>query len=119
MLTRSTFTGNNIGYVLDGVMDMKTLNSFWYEILEKLAKYDKVNLYVEDKEIESFTLNIILIVTLFPLEYADKFDKIVFVAPGKKHNALEKLKSLLTRVKIRNFEVKDKKFARKWLTTAQ
>lgn len=94
---------------------MKSLNNFWYEILEKLAHHDKVNLYVEDENLDSFTLNIILIVTLFPLEYADKFDKIVFVAPGRKHNALEKLKSLLKRVTIKNFEVKDKKHARNWL----
>ncbi|NND16727.1 MAG: STAS/SEC14 domain-containing protein [Eudoraea sp.] len=118
MLTRSVFTGNNIGYILDGVMDMKSLNNFWYEILEKLASHEKVNLYVEDENLDSFTLNIILIVTLFPLEYADKFDKIVFVAPGKKHNALEKLKRILKRVTIKNFEVKDRQYARKWLISS-
>ncbi len=118
MLTSSSFTGNNIGYILDGVMDMKSLNKFWYEILEKLASHEKINLYVEDKNLDSFTLNIILIVTLFPLKYAHKFDKIVFVAPGRKHNALEKLKTMLKRVTIKNFEVKDKNIARKWLTSS-
>ncbi len=115
MLSNTNADDNTLTYVLDGVMNIRTINNFWHQILEKLVSHDKVNLYIEDSNNQSFTLNAILIVTLFPIEYADKFHKIAFVTDGQKSKALDQLERMLSRVSIRNFPLEKRKKALTWV----
>lgn len=115
MLSNPNLSDNTLTYVLDGVMNIRTINNFWHQILEKLVSHDKVNLYIEDSNTDSFTLNAILIVTLFPVEYEDKFHKIAFVTNGKKNRALDQLERMLSKVIIKNFPVEKRKRALTWV----
>ena len=95
-------------------MDLSTLNHFWNQILNALVKHDKVNLYIEDKDADSFAINIVLIVALFPVEYAHKFHKIAFVT-GLKSSKVDHLKRLLSKVEIKNFASQNEKDAKSWV----
>ncbi len=117
MLTTFKQTGNTVSYVLKGVMNIQSVSNFWHQILEKLVEHDRVNLYIEDEDVDTFKLNAVLIVTLFPIEYADRFNKIAFVTEGKLNNSLEKLEAMLSQVNIKNFSLAKRKDAIRWVAS--
>lgn len=114
MYTNLNLQKNTLGYSLKGVMDLNSLNNFWHQILDAIIKHDKVNLYIEDKDADSFAVNIVLIVALFPIEYSHKFHKIAIVT-GLKSSKVDHLKRLLTKVDVKNFASNCEKDAKSWV----
>lgn len=114
-LSDFSFSANTVGYIINGKMDTPAINELKGLILEKLKEHEKINLYLEDSGIESFTANSVLIATLFPLEHSKRFHKIALVTNRKWIHMLGTLDKLLVNVKIKNYESKDRMEAIHWI----
>ncbi|MDC8003090.1 STAS/SEC14 domain-containing protein [Aureisphaera galaxeae] len=110
-----SFAQDTIGYIIDGKMDTVAINALRAQILEKFEEHDKINLYLEDSGIESFTLNAVFIATLFPIEHAKRFHKIALVTNRRWIHMLGNLDTLIAKVNIRNFTTEERMNAMAWI----
>ncbi|MGJ8664747.1 MAG: STAS/SEC14 domain-containing protein [Patiriisocius sp.] len=108
MTLNFSFSEETVGYIIDGVMDQAAIQELKSQILEKFETHDKINLYVEDDNITHFSLNAVVIATLFPMEFHKRFDKIALVTNRKWIHALGVLDTVLVGVNIKNFMVSDR-----------
>ncbi len=115
MLSGFSFAQDTIGYIIDGKMNTPAINNLRAEILEKFKKHDKINLYLEDAGIESFSLNAVFIATLFPVEHSDKFNKIALVTNRKWIHLLGNIDTLISNLNIKNFTTEKRMDAIAWI----
>lgn len=115
MLTDFSFADNTIGYVIEGTMNKKAIVNLRSHVLEKFETHDKICLYLEDSNIEYFSLSAATIGALFPLEYAKRFDKIALVTDRKWIHALAAIDNALIGTKLKYFPVKDRMVAISWI----
>ena len=116
MLLNFSFSEETVGYIIDGVMDKAAIEELKNEILEKFKTHDTINLYLEDSGIERFSLNAILIATLFPVEHHHRFEKIALVTNRKWIHALGVIDTFLSGVTIKNFTTEDRMDAISWIS---
>ena len=115
MLKDFSFADNTIGYVIEGTMDKAAILNLRSHILEKFETHDKISLYLEDGNIEHFSLSAAAIGALFPLEYARRFDKIALVTDRKWIHALAAIDNALIGAKLKYFPIKDRIDAITWI----
>ncbi|MBX2827929.1 MAG: STAS/SEC14 domain-containing protein [Flavobacteriaceae bacterium] len=115
MLSGFSFAKDTVGYIIEGRMDTEAINRLRAKILEKFEEQEKINLYLEDSGIESFSLNAVFIATLFPLEHADRFHKIALVTNRKWIHLLGNMDSLIAKVNIKNFTTENRMDAMAWI----
>lgn len=116
MLLNFNFSEETIGYIIDGIMDTKAINELKNLILEKFEVHEKINLYLEDSAIEYFSLNAVMIATLFPVEHYHRFHKIALVTDRRWIRALGILDTLLVNIDIQNFSINDRLDAIAWIS---
>ena len=119
MISQIDLSSTTVGYVFDEVMDIQSLNDFWYRILDKLAQEDQISLYLEDTNVQSFALNFMLIIALFPLKHAHRFKRIAFVSLGKPTKSAESLRRMLSQINIRSFPVENRNEAMAWVNQTE
>jgi len=119
MLSNFSLSDETVGYLIDGVMDKAAIVELRDRILEKMESYDKINLYLEDVNIESFSFSAVMIATLFPVEHKDRFHKIALVTDRKWIHALGILDTVLVGVTIRNFDVSERLNAVSWIANSE
>ena len=83
MLTTFTFSKDTVGFLLEGTITKGVVESLNNAIEEKLAHYEKINLYLEDANVSSFTLPAIISQITFKLNNRSRFNKIAFVTNRK------------------------------------
>ncbi|GAB5399049.1 MAG: hypothetical protein Aureis2KO_06340 [Aureisphaera sp.] len=115
MFSGFSFAQDTIGYIIDGKMNTEAINALRAQILEKFEEHDKINLYLEDAGIESFSLNAVFIATLFPIEHAGRFNKIALVTDRKWIHLLGNLDTLVAKVNIKNFTTEKRMDAMAWI----
>ena len=97
-------------------MDNKQINTLRNLILEKLETHDKVSLYLEDRNITKFTLSAAAIGALFPIEYANRIDRIALVTDRKWIHFLASIDNGLVKSQIKHFKRADRVSAVKWIS---
>lgn len=115
MLTDFSFADNTIGYVIEGTMDKTAILNLRSQILEKFETHDKINLYLEDSNIEHFSFSAATIGMLFPLEYAKRFNKIALVTDRKWIHALAAIDNVLIDATLKYYPIKDRMSAISWI----
>ena len=110
-----SFSQNTVGYIIDGVMDKTAINDLKQEILKKFETHDIINLYLEDSGIERFSINAVLIATIFPVEYHHRFGKIALVTDRRWIHALGFIDTLLVKVEIKNYTTEKRMDAMSWI----
>lgn len=115
MLADFSFADNTVGYLIEGTMDKKAILELRSQILEKFETHDKINLYLEDSNIEHFSLSAATIGALFPLEYAKRFNKIALVTDRKWIHALAAVDNVLIGADLKYFPVKERMSAISWI----
>ena len=119
MLLNFSFSEDTVGYIIDGVMDKRAIQELKNQILEKFETHTKINLYLEDSGIERFSLNAVLIATLFPVEHHHRFDKIALVTDRKWIHALGVVDTLLVGVVIKNYTIEERLDAITWISESK
>ncbi len=115
MLTDFSFADNTIGYVIEGTMNKTAILNLRSQILEKFEAHEKINLYLEDGNIEHFSLSAATIGALFPLEYSKRFNKIALVTDRKWIHALAAIDNVLIGAKLKYYPIKDRVSAITWI----
>ena len=115
MFADFSFADNTVGYLIEGTMDKDAILELRSQVLEKLKEHDKINLYLEDSNIEHFSLSAATIGALFPLEYAKRFNKIALVTDRKWIHALAAIDNILIGATLKYFPEKDRLSAISWI----
>jgi len=115
VLLNFSFSDNSVGYIIEGAMDYQAVQELKSAILEMLKEHKTINLYLEDKNIERFTLDAIFIASIFPMQHLSKLDKIAMVTNRKWIHAIANFNKALVGVEIRNFNIEERLEAISWI----
>ncbi|WP_299213231.1 STAS/SEC14 domain-containing protein [uncultured Dokdonia sp.] len=115
MLADFSFADNTVGYLIEGTMDKDAIVALRSQVLEKFKSHDKINLYLEDSNIEHFSLSAATIGALFPLEHSKRFHKIALVTDRKWIHALAAIDNALIGATLKYFPIKDRLSAISWI----
>ena len=115
MHSNFSFSDDTVGYFIDGVVDEKSINQLQTHILEKLEKYGKINLYLEDNGIESFTMPAIANEILFKIEHSEKLRKVALVTDRKWIQACGAIENLFLATTIKSFDTNKRLEAMSWI----
>lgn len=115
MFLNFRISNNAIGYIVDGVMDTKAIHYLRDEILKKLEDHEKISIYLEDAGVERFSLDSIIVTTIFPHKHRNRFDKVAMVTDRKWIHVLSSVNGLLVDATIKNFIIEDRMKAIDWI----
>lgn len=110
-----SFSKETVGFFIDGVVDEDRINQLHHQILAKIEKHKKVNLYLEDNGIERFTLPAIAEQIKFKLTNADKLNKVALVTNRKWIQACAAIENLFLPTTIKSFPTEDRLDAISWI----
>jgi hypothetical protein len=106
---------NTLAYVFDGPMDDERINELRKQIEHKLQYHKTINLYLEDRGIEYFTLYSVLMGIVFPLRHTKRFDKIAMVTDRNWIHLLSTMNSFFVSAEVRNFNTEGRVQAMNWI----
>jgi hypothetical protein len=115
MLSEFSFSENTVGFLIEGEFNEELSNKLHVQIFEKLKHYDKINLYLEDTNIESFSLTAVVKEILFKIENSDRFNKLAVVTDRKWIHLCSSIESLFISTTVRNFATEDRLKAMRWI----
>ena len=104
-----------MGYIIEGSMDYKAIQELKKAVLEMLKEHKTINLYLEDKNIERFSLDAIFIASIFPIQHLTQLNKIAMVTNRKLIHAIANFNKALVGVEIRNFTIEERLEAMSWV----
>ena len=116
MISTFTFAANTIGFMITKEYDKENAKEMRNAILEKIAVFDKINLYIEDDNIESVSLKIVAQEILFKLEISSSLKKIAIVTDRDWIHTLTSIENFISSAKIRNFKSKQRLEAIQWIS---
>ncbi|MBE14892.1 MAG: STAS/SEC14 domain-containing protein [Dokdonia sp.] len=115
MISSFSFSDNTVGYILSGEVNQKTIDRMIKQIEDKWERFDQINLYLEDDNVEEFTLGAIVKEFQFKLSNAEKFEKIALVTNRKWIKACSALKNMLVSAEMRAFDTENRLEALSWV----
>ncbi|QIE59351.1 STAS/SEC14 domain-containing protein [Rasiella rasia] len=110
-----SFSEDTVGFFIVGVVDEEHIAALNDEILEKMQRFGKINLYLEDNGIERFTIPAIVNEILFKIEHADKLNKVVLVTNIKWIKACVAIENLFLPTQIKSFDTDNRIEAMSWI----
>lgn len=115
MISSFSFSDNTVGYIFSGDVNQNTIDKMIDQIKEKWKRYDQINLYLEDDNVDQFTLGAIVKEFQFKLSNAEKFNKIALVTNRKWIKASTALKNMLVSTEMRSFDTENRLEALAWV----
>mgnify|MGYP003108929414 CR=1 FL=1 len=107
---------NSVGFILDGSFNEETMNRLHQAIENKLKKFEKIKLYIEDDDIETFSVEAIAKNILFKFKNSDRFSKVAFVTNRKWIKACATIENLFLTGEVKVFTSDDRLEAINWIT---
>ena len=117
MLINFSFSDKAVGYIVEGAMDQKAIQELKSAIIEMLEEHKTINLYLEDKNIERFTLDAVFIASIFPMQHIGRLNKVAMVTNRKWIHAIGTFNKLLIGTEIRNFTIAERLDAMSWIAS--
>lgn len=115
MLSSFSFSKDTVGFLIEGVMDEDAMDKLHERILEKQSQFDKINLYLEDADIERFTMPAIVSQLMFKLEHSKKFRKVALVTDRKWIHLCGSLENMFLGATVKSFDTEDRMDAMSWI----
>ncbi len=115
MLLKFNLSDHSVGYIIDGTMDSDAIQELKSAILKILKEHKTINLYLEDKNIQGFSLDAIFIASVFPMQHLTQLNKIAMVTNRKWIHAIGSINKALAGVEIRNFTIEERLQAISWI----
>ncbi len=116
MLSSFSFSEDTIGYLIEGNFNEETMQNLHNQILEKLKEFESINLYLEDSNIQNFTLSAVLEDISFKFENSKHFKKIALVTDRKWMHLCATFENLFMDASVKSFSVDDRVKAMNWIT---
>jgi len=117
VLLNFSFSDNAIGYIVEGKMDYDAITELKSGILKKIEEHDTINLYLEDNNIERFTLDAVFIAGIFPMQHANSLNKIAIVTNRKWIHVIANFNKVIIKADMRNFTVDERLKAMSWIAS--
>jgi hypothetical protein len=115
MLSSFSFSEDTVGFLIEGNFDENLVDNLHQKILEKLNTYNTINLYLEDSNIESFSINAVMNNIMFKTEYNSKINKIALVSNRKWIHLCAKIENTFLQTNIKSFSSEDRINAITWI----
>ncbi len=115
MLSGFSFSDDTVGFLIEGDFNTELSLELHARILQKLKLYDKINLYLEDSNIEKFTLDAVIDEIMFKVKNAERFNKIAVVTDRRWIKLCAALEGMFTSINFRSFSTEDRLDAIAWI----
>lgn len=109
------FEKNTLAYLVEGSMDKASIARLKTTILNKLEYHEKINLYLEDRAIDRFSISAATITAFFPLEYASRFHKIALVTDRKWIHTIAAIDNLFIKTSLKYYPKDKRALAMSWI----
>jgi len=107
MISDFSFSKDTVGFLIEGNYNEDLANKLHKQIIEKLEIVDKISLYLEDTNIENFSLTAIVNEIMFKLKNKEHFNKIALVSDRKWIHLCIKIESVFSGVKLKVIQQKN------------
>lgn len=115
MLSSFSFADDTVGFLIEGKFDDTLVDNLTNRISEKLELFERINLYLEDSDIEEFSILALIKEILFKMEHSKRFHKIALVSDRKWIVMCGKIEGILMDAEIKNFASEDRMDAINWI----
>ncbi len=115
MFTTFSFSKDTVGFLLEGEISKKEIQKLNIVIEEKLVIFDKINLYLEDANVKSFTLPAVLDQIAFKFNHRHNFSKIALVSDRKWVHWCAAMETTFVSGQVRSFESENRLEAIAWI----
>jgi len=102
--------------MIDGDVTSDTIEKLNGLIKEKLEDFDKINLYLEDSNVDSVSFPALLKEMEFKFNYAKCFNKVAIVTDRTVLNLIVDMEKLIAAYKIQSFSSSDRLQAMNWIS---
>jgi len=116
MYSTFSFAKNTVGFILEGEITKKDFNKICSALKSRLKEHDKINIYLENNNIDHYTIPAVFKEIAFKLKYGEHFDKVAIVTNRKWIKALAVLENVISAAHIKNFSIEDRLEAMNWVT---
>ncbi|OAB79761.1 SpoIIAA family protein [Cochleicola gelatinilyticus] len=115
MLSSFSFADDTVGFLIEGKFDDSLVENLTKRISEKLEHFDRINLYLEDSNIEDFSILALIKEIIFKMEHSKRFYKIALVSDRKWVQLCGKIEGIIMDAEIKNFDSEDRMDAIAWI----
>lgn len=98
-----------------GVYDAQRIEALMSEIIEKMDRFGTISLYLEDQNVEKFTLGAIFKEVLFKIDNKERLKKIALVSDRKWIHTCATLENQFLPIVVKSFEVDNRVEAMDWI----
>ncbi|WP_203296147.1 SpoIIAA family protein [Luteirhabdus pelagi] len=116
MLSTFSFSDDTVGFLFEGDFNKKTVGKLISQIESKFDFYDKINLYLEDVNIDSFNLAAVWEEITFKLKHEERFNKIALVTNRKWIKACSMLCQTISSANMKTFSSEERLDALTWIS---
>lgn len=116
MLSSFSFSDNRIGFIIDGPYDEEAMEKIQFEITEKLKKFDKLNLYIEDTPNAEISLKSMIVKLPFKIKIGRHFTKVAIVSDRKGVHLIRAFERVFFSGEFRQFSSSRRLEAIKWIS---
>jgi len=109
---------NTIAYVFDGPMDASTIEALRGQIERKLEIHARINVYLEDRGVEYFTLYSVIVGIIFPLQHYKRFNRVAMVTDRSWIHLLSTINNQFISGDIRNYTSEKRVEAMQWVSNS-
>jgi len=116
MLSDFSLSDNTVGFLIEGTFDKEMASKLIANIEAKLDFYDTINLYLEDVNIQDFSLAAVVEEMLFKVKHSDRFNKIALVTDKKYFKACATITKMFMSSETRTFSPSERVDAITWVS---
>lgn len=115
MKTTFEFSDNVVGIILEQKMDHDRLKQIQQMLQEKIEKYNKINVYLEDRHDDGITLKAVFKDLLFEMQQKNSLHKIAVVTDAKFFKLFTEVKKILVDAQVESFDKEERMKAMNWV----
>ncbi|MFI8379251.1 STAS/SEC14 domain-containing protein [Leeuwenhoekiella sp. NPDC079379] len=117
MLLNFSFSDNAIGYIVEGTMNYDAIRELKQAILKMFEEHETINLYLEDNNINRFTLDAVFIASIFPMQHSHRLNKVAMVTNRKWIHAITNVNKSILGKDFKNFTIDRRLEAIEWIAS--
>lgn len=115
MIVQLNITDDTVGFVFENFLNKYDTDEIKEAVLSKLKKFKKINLYLEEDEVDEIKMSAFIDQVIFDLKHADRFDKIAIVSNRKWIHGVTKIKDFLVSSNVKAFDLTERVEALCWI----
>ncbi|MGB7786713.1 MAG: STAS/SEC14 domain-containing protein [Salinimicrobium sp.] len=115
MKTSFEFSDNILGVILEKKIDSENIEDIQKMLEEKINRYKRVSIYLEDRHNDGITLMAVLKDLTFEVSRKGAFQKIAVVTDAKFFKLMTELKEKLVAAEVESFDREDRMRAMNWV----